>query len=1283
MKRFAALLRVNAQSMFASSTGIVFFTILSLLFGIGNYLSLSAASSSGDSPAYLWKAFLYPLLWAAFLVPAVVAGMISRYRDYSAEAVLGILAGSGKLFAARITAAALFVVACAALAMPGLWFGLLCGMRIPVSSFLSIAAGSLLFLGEAVSVTSAIAVHCKNANRGIALSSISFFLFCAADGVAAWCGFSLPLWMAPLRAVRICASGAVEPTALVSLAGPSIALSAVAWAGMISHKQKRTNLRRAVAVCSILMAVVASMPSFIAHRNGAITHSPEESAVTLENLGVWAQADGSSSKQLVEDSPKGASLHGARNDILLFYGAAVPLLMFFFPAARFVRNSRMSEYGKSLILIGAVFLTTIGMLAVVQHVFFARVDVRWFPSLIELAPQRLFRIPFLEQGRENTAETLRADRSAHLLYAGKNNRNLARFFNKCADLKAGRRRKVRIVHYGDSLIWGDCFSRAMKRMFQNEFGDGGRGIVPAAPTLATTLQDYASRIEEGRFAQHSIMHVFRYGGRFREKPAENKHVGFTGEGAFLARRKAKIHFETPKGGRPIERVTLFLRSPSDAVRAVNCGIAVDCGQGTMNRRVSVPAGGFVHPDLSLPRCDAFDLTLRCDDAPLPSLDAVNLESGEGIVYSAIVRMGIHMAWMNAIPETNLRAINSAAPDLLIFQFGVNEAASRRGYPEFSAGMLRMQMREWFERIRRAAPEADVLVIGPPERLVPEGGTLVPMRETLEVREIQKEEALRAGFAFFDTCEALGGEGHMIRLVQSGMAMNDYTHFSMRGGDYAAGIVYAALLKAMNGKNDMPRLDEAGKEQKGIMTNSPSYVLFLAAVVFALALAGKKPWRRHFILLVASLLFYATFAVWPVLCLLATIVVDFTMGYLINRARSRGGRGTLFLAISLTADLGILFVLKYFNFFTDIAGHVMSLAGWRVSLPVFHVALPVGISFYTFQSLSYTIDIWRGAIEPERRPITYGHYVSMFTQILAGPIAKAKEFLPQITCVGTHFRITRDHVAAAVFLIMIGLLKKGAADWLAGSLVDRVYASPRMFFPLETLAAVYAYGIQIYADFSGYTDIALGSAMLLGYRLPENFNRPYASASVSEFWQRWHMSLGAWLREYVYISLGGNRKRVYVNIFLTMLICGLWHGAALTFVAWGIYHGLFMVIERAMGMNRAVARNRPARVLRIALTLHIVLFGWIIFRCDSWNTFTEILRSFTGRWGPSPNLSVSVILLLAAFYAAHYTPVEWKRKVMTLWRGLSAEAQGVAAAVVAVILYHIASPQASPFIYFKF
>jgi D-alanyl-lipoteichoic acid acyltransferase DltB (MBOAT superfamily) len=358
-----------------------------------------------------------------------------------------------------------------------------------------------------------------------------------------------------------------------------------------------------------------------------------------------------------------------------------------------------------------------------------------------------------------------------------------------------------------------------------------------------------------------------------------------------------------------------------------------------------------------------------------------------------------------------------------------------------------------------------------------------------------------------------------------------------------------------------------------------HLLFLAAFGLAVGAAlrpGGRRFGRLLMLLLVSALFYHAWAVgmpgaykYLLLLIVCTIALDYYLALWIDRATSPWARRAL-LVLSLVSNLGVLCVFKYLGFFLET---VRSLAGWvglplsgamaaEATGPVLTLILPAGISFHTFQSLSYTIDVYQRRLRPTTSMLDFATFVLFFPQLVAGPIVRAHEFLPQISRLdgdqaddeaGRPPYLVDAQAAEGLFRILIGLLKKVAlADLLATQLVDRVFADPRLFSGVEVLAAVYGYAFQIYLDFSGYSDIAIGSALLLGFTFPENFRTPYRSADLQEFWRRWHITLSTWLRDYLYIPLGGSRGTgwlTYRNLIITMLLGGLWHGASWTFIVW--------------------------------------------------------------------------------------------------------------------------------------
>ena len=328
----------------------------------------------------------------------------------------------------------------------------------------------------------------------------------------------------------------------------------------------------------------------------------------------------------------------------------------------------------------------------------------------------------------------------------------------------------------------------------------------------------------------------------------------------------------------------------------------------------------------------------------------------------------------------------------------------------------------------------------------------------------------------------------------------------------------------------------------MLLTSVTYLLFLAIVFFVYSLLVDRPRASLLLLLIASFYFYALWNPWCIVFLLLISTIDFAIALAIGFA-SRSWLRKFLLSVSIVADVGCLLVFKYLNFFSVSFAGLLNRLGRQTSPKIFDLVLPLGLSFITFRTLSYVIDVYRRTIKPATNYLKYLTFVAFFPTVIAGPLVRAKELLPQL---GARPILTDEDGQRAIFIIMVGLVKKIAiADFLANNLVDRIFDQPQLYSSLETLAAIYGYALQIYCDFSGYTDIAIGSALLLGFKLPENFNAPYRARSVIDFWRRWHITLSDWLRDYLFVSLGGLRKRrfnLYRNVVVTMLIAGLWHGA---------------------------------------------------------------------------------------------------------------------------------------------
>ncbi len=463
-------------------------------------------------------------------------------------------------------------------------------------------------------------------------------------------------------------------------------------------------------------------------------------------------------------------------------------------------------------------------------------------------------------------------------------------------------------------------------------------------------------------------------------------------------------------------------------------------------------------------------------------------------------------------------------------------------------------------------------------------------------------------------------------------------------------------------------------------NSPEFLLFLPAVLCLYAVVFHRDRLRELLLLVSSYAFYMSWNPKYAALIALSTAVDYGLGLRLAREERPRAR-KLCLIASLVVNLGLLALFKYYNFFVDVTRDGAALFGMDLSWTHHELLLPVGISFYTFQTLSYTIDLYRREIPVERDALKFAVFVSFFPQLVAGPIVRASDFLPQLH---TKPRITLERVHYGLWRIFRGLFKKIViADLLANFAVDAVFAEPSAYSSFDLLFALYGYAFQIYNDFSGYSDVAIGAACMLGFAIPENFNRPYLSQNVREFWTRWHISLSSWLRDYLYIPLGGNRGsrfRTHYNLLMTMLLGGLWHGAALNFVFWGAYHGLLLVLAR--GTERVQAGvSKLTRVRNRLVCFHLVLFGWLLFRVTSLENLSEYLRglaAFTGGTRLSPHY-FAILLLGVALHATSQVRID---ALGRRFQQLPAAVQGAVYAGL-VLLFSAATIDAPSFIYFQF
>jgi alginate O-acetyltransferase complex protein AlgI len=551
----------------------------------------------------------------------------------------------------------------------------------------------------------------------------------------------------------------------------------------------------------------------------------------------------------------------------------------------------------------------------------------------------------------------------------------------------------------------------------------------------------------------------------------------------------------------------------------------------------------------------------------------------------------------------------------------------------------------------------------------------------------------------------------------------------------------------------------------LMFTKPAFWGFLLIVMVGLSFLQKKTSMRNLFLFAASLFFYWQTSASFVLLLLFSTIADWSIGLLMGGATD--GKRKALLITSIALNLGFLAFFKYAYFFADASAELFGTT-WEAVIPgahwlnanlgtsfrVSHILLPVGISFYTFQTLSYTIDLYRRKIEPVKSLSDFGCYVTFFPQLVAGPIVRAVEFIPQLSA---PYSLSRKEFKMAIWWILAGLTKKIIfADYIATNLVDRVFANPTSHSGMEVLLGLYGYSLQVFADFSGYSDIAIGVALLMGFRLPINFRSPYKARNVGEFWQRWHISLSTWLRDYLYIPMGGNRGAslftgifsvslviisacllqnigvlfvgggillimwssavmypswgnkiaTYINIFATMVIGGLWHGASWNFLLWGALNGLGLMTFKLLRDYLPWSRkdNWWARAIGVILTFNFITFTRIWFRSGSttgweatagnhnvlteWFTANDLVYQLTSHFNDIPLQEVmtghgACISVMALGYLLHMCPERISDKIVGRFTTIHTIWIWLITCVVGIVLWKVGASSPHPFIYFQF
>ncbi|MDE6197350.1 MAG: MBOAT family protein [Muribaculaceae bacterium] len=462
-----------------------------------------------------------------------------------------------------------------------------------------------------------------------------------------------------------------------------------------------------------------------------------------------------------------------------------------------------------------------------------------------------------------------------------------------------------------------------------------------------------------------------------------------------------------------------------------------------------------------------------------------------------------------------------------------------------------------------------------------------------------------------------------------------------------------------------------------------FVLFMAVY----QLAGRHRRAKMLLVIAFSLYFYYKSGSWCVLILCGVCVSDWLLGRWMGLAKSDAVR-RLIVALNVLSNVGMLVYFKYFNLLADAFGSITG----RTFDPL-EVLLPAGISFFTFRSISYIVDLYRRTLEPCRSFLDYAFFLTFFPPLLAGPVVRARDMLSQIRECPP---VTPAMISEGLFLIMTGLVKKVViADYISGNFVDRVFDNPALYSGFENLMAAVGFTVQLYCDFSGYSDMAIGLALLLGYRFKENFRAPFKAQNPTEFWHRWHISLSTWLRDYLYIPLGGNRRgkaRAYFNQFITMVIGGLWHGASAMYILWGAYHGLLLVLHKWLRgfwrLPEAMRQWPVVRLANIAITFALVVAGFTLFRAPSLETVGVMAEQiFTGfHMSVAAQFVEGYMMIVAALglgLVAHFTPGSWTTGASRVYVSMPVALQAMLLAAVIFLVIQARQSEIVPFIYLQY
>jgi alginate O-acetyltransferase complex protein AlgI len=893
--------------------------------------------------------------------------------------------------------------------------------------------------------------------------------------------------------------------------------------------------------------------------------------------------------------------------------------------------------------------------------------------------------------------------------------------------------QIRIMYYGDSQIEGDRITSYLRQTLREQYGGSGPGLLlPLMPVMYTRSVFVKTSSNWKRYNYLS----------YKNKETDTRSMGplmafcrYLPSGKVSSKiEEASVRIIPSQYADSLvstyERLKLLYRNREGRVNIKISSAGKELLSDTLGR------GDFTQQFI----CDlknSRDVRITFSGKSSPDIFGISIESDTGLVVDNIPQRGSAGLEFTMVDKKNLQEnLKFLAPDLFVLHYGLNIVRNvRKEYNFYEEGLCRQ-----IRLLKEISPQTPVLVMSLTDMAYLQADSIRSFTNIPDIITAQRLAAEKSGAGFWDSRQAMGGEHSIILWAgkKSPLAQKDLVHFTYPGADTLSKLLVHSIFswKDTSAKEPVAEMDTVAIPQKivplsdtiavkavenrgvlrtlatGLLSydpgnpfifTTPGFWLFLLVVLAGYSLVYRKLKLRNLYLLIISLYFYFKTGGLFLFLLIFVTVVDYTCAILINRAVTKPKK-RFFLILSLASNLGLLAYFKYAAFITDSVNSLLgtqiqvfdilsslSNAALGTSFDTSFIILPVGISFFTFQSLSYTMDVYRKRMEPVRNIIDFGFYVSFFPHLVAGPIVRASVFIPQVY---QEYSLSKREFSHSLFMISKGLIKKIIiSNFIALNFVDRVFDAPSIYSGFENLMAVYGYGLQIYCDFSGYTDIAIGVALILGFRLPINFNSPYKAVSITDFWRRWHISLSQWLKDYLYISLGGNRKgkiRTYFNLMITMLLGGLWHGASLRYIIWGGLHGLGLVADRIWSQifKRAGKPGWIIKTAGIILTFHFVNFCWIFFRAESMDNASammkQIINSFSpGSWTTVLPAYFSVFLVILTGYLIHYLPERIKESYRGLFIRVPLPVQLAFIFVVGLLLFQMRTTEVMPFIYFRF